>query len=83
MRKIQNDKKTPRATTRPGLAPKKRSVRNAKSLFKYMDRSGWEQNSTALNFDIVMKKLKKLREAGRQDAIIVDSGFKLRNSFRG
>jgi len=80
---MQADKKPPCATTRQGLAPKKRSVRNVKALFKYMDRSGWEQNSSALNFDIVMKKLKKLRETGRQDAIIVDSGFKLRNSFRG
>jgi len=54
-------------------------ARKWKALFKYMDRSGWEQNTTALDFDSAMKKLKKFRKTDRQDAIIVDSGFKLRS----
>ncbi len=48
------------------------------ALFKYVDRTGWEQETRALDYDSVFKKLKKLRKTGRQQAIIVDSGFKLR-----
>ena len=55
-----------------------RSVRNRKGLFKYMDHSGWEQDATAVDFDLVLRKLRKLRKMGHKNAIIVDTGFKQR-----
>jgi hypothetical protein len=53
-------------------------ARNGKTLFKYVDRSGWEQDTTAVDFDSILKKLKKIRLKGRQGAIVVDAGFKQR-----
>ncbi|MCP3950784.1 MAG: hypothetical protein GY697_00980 [Desulfobacterales bacterium] len=55
-----------------------RYSRNGKTLFKYVDRSGWEQDTTAVDFDKVMKKLRKFRGKGRQHVIVVDAGFKQR-----
>ncbi len=55
-----------------------RSARNRKGLFKYVDHSGWEQDATAVDFDLALKKLRKLRKKGRKNAIIVDTGFKQR-----
>jgi hypothetical protein len=52
--------------------------RNGKGLFKYMDRSGWEQDAPAVDFDSTLKRLRKLRKKGRKNAIIVDTGFKQR-----
>jgi hypothetical protein len=52
--------------------------RSGKGLFKYMDRSGWEQGAPAVDFDSTLKRLRKLRKKGRKNAIIVDTGFKQR-----
>ncbi len=52
--------------------------RSGKGLFKYMDRSGWEQDAPAVDFDSTLKRLRKLRKKGRKNAIIVDTGFKQR-----
>ena len=79
MSKVRVDKKTNRIAIKQELARGTKYARNGKALFKYMDRSGWEQNTTALDFDSAIKKLKKFRKTDRQDAIIVDSGFKLRS----
>ena len=43
-----------------------------------MDRSGWEQDAPAVDFDSTLKRLKKLRKKGRSHAIIVNTGFKQR-----
>jgi hypothetical protein len=79
MSKVRAAKKTDRITIKQELARGTTYALNGKALFKYMDRSGWEQNTTALDFDSVMKKLKKFRKTGRRNAIIVDSGFNLRS----
>ena len=79
MSKVRVVKKTTRSTIKRELELGTKFARNRKALFKYMDRSGWEQNTTALDFDSAIKKLKKFRKTDRQDAIIVDSGFKLRS----
>jgi hypothetical protein len=55
-----------------------RFARSGKTLFKYVDRSGWEHDTTAIDFDRVLKKLKKIRGKGRRGAIVVDAGFKQR-----
>jgi len=55
-----------------------KNSRKRKGLFKYMDRSGWEQDAPAPDFDSTLKRLKKLRKKGRNHAIIVDIGFKQR-----
>ena len=55
-----------------------RSARDGKALFKYTDRSGWEQDTTATDFQRVLRRLRKLRKKGRKDAIVVDAGFKQR-----
>jgi hypothetical protein len=55
-----------------------RKARDGKALFKYMDRSGWEHDTPVIEFDRVLRWLKKLREKGRKNAIIVDAGFKQR-----
>ena len=55
-----------------------KNSRSGKGLFKYMDRSGWEQDAPAVDFDSALKRLKKLRKKGRCNAIIVDTGFKQR-----
>jgi len=55
-----------------------RSTRDGKALFKYMDRSGWEQDTTATDFQRVLRRLRKLRKKGRKNAIVVDAGFKQR-----
>ena len=52
--------------------------RSGKGLFKYMDRSGWEQDAPAVDFESTLKRLRKLRKKGRKNAIIVDTGFKQR-----
>lgn len=70
------DIQTATADLEPGRGTKK--SRTGKTLFKYMDRAGWERDTGTLDFDSVMKKLRKLRKNGRQGAIIVDSGFKQR-----
>lgn len=79
MSKVRAAKKTTRLTIKLELERRTKYARNGKALFKYIDRSGWERNTAALDFDNVMKKLKKLRKTGRQNAIIVDSGFNLRS----
>ena len=55
-----------------------RSTRDGKALFKYMDRSGWEQDTTATDFQRVLRRLRKLRKKGRKNAIVVDADFKQR-----
>lgn len=55
-----------------------RADRHGKALFKYMDRSGWEQDTTATDFYRVLRKLRNFRKKGRQNAIIVDAGFRQR-----
>ena len=55
-----------------------RHTRPGKGQFKYVDRSGWEQDTSATDFDSAFRRLKKLREKGRKQAIIVDAGFKPR-----
>lgn len=55
-----------------------KNSRNRKGLFKYMDRSGWEQDASGADFDSALKQLKKIRKKGRNRAIIVDTGFKQR-----
>ena len=56
-----------------------RAARQGKTMFKFMDPSGWEQDTTATDFQRTLRKLKKLRKKGRQNAIIVDAGFKQRS----
>ena len=55
-----------------------KNSRGKKGLFKYMDRSGWEQDAPAPDFDESLKRLKNLRKMGRNHAIIVDARFKQR-----
>jgi len=55
-----------------------RSTRDGKALFKYMDRSGWEQDTMATDFQRVLRRFRKLRKKGRKNAIVVDAGFKQR-----
>lgn len=56
-----------------------RSARDGKALFKYMDCSGWEQDTTATDFQRVLRRLRKLRKKGRKNVIVVDASFKQRN----
>jgi len=55
-----------------------RSAHDGKALLKYMDRSGWEQDTTATDFQRVLRRLRKLRKKRRKNVIIVDADFKQR-----
>ena len=49
--------------------------KKTKTLFKYVDKSGWENETPVVDFEEALRKLKKFRKAGRKSAIIVDARF--------
>ena len=63
---------------REGLLRGTRRTSSGKGLFKYVDRSGWEHDTPATDFESAFRRLKKFRKQGRRRAIIVDAGFKQR-----
>lgn len=49
-----------------------RQPRRGNSLFKIIDKSGWEDEQKLVNYKSAIKRLKKVRKSGRNDAIVIN-----------
>ncbi len=49
-----------------------KQTRRGNSLFKIIDKSGWEDEQKFVNYKRALKRLKKVRKSGRNDAIIIN-----------
>jgi hypothetical protein len=51
-------------------------------MFKIIDMDGWEFEKCYLTYDEAVKNLKKIRNTGRQTAIVVDANVSACNKFK-
>ncbi len=49
-----------------------RQPRRGNSLFKIIDKNGWEDEQQFVNYKSALKRLKKVRKSGRNDAIVIN-----------
>ncbi len=49
-----------------------RQPRRGNSLFKIIDKNGWEDEQKFVNYKSALKRLKKVRKSGRYDAIVIN-----------
>lgn len=50
----------------------KKQPRRGNSMFRIIDKSGWEDEQKFVDYKSALKQLKKVRKSGRNDAIIIN-----------